>query len=132
MLVPGVREFVAEYRCAPMGVGSNGEPDNVAFVLENTGLRPYFRAVLDGHQVVNPKPHPEVFLKVADLLEVAPANCIVFEDSPPGVAAGLAAGMRVVGLCTTYGYLPGTSIAVNNFLSGDLRKWLASQAVVNI
>ncbi|MEI4927426.1 HAD family phosphatase, partial [Klebsiella pneumoniae] len=77
-------------------------------------------------------PHPEVFLKVADLLGVTPANCIVFEDSPPGVAAGLAAGMRVVGLCTTHGNLPGTSIAVNNFLSGDLRRWLASQAVVNI
>jgi beta-phosphoglucomutase len=132
MLVPGVREFVAEYRSAPMGVASNGEPDNIAFVLEGSGLRPCFRAVLDGQQVINPKPHPEVFLRVADMLGVAPANCIVFEDSPPGVAAGLAAGMRVVGLCTTYGYLPGTSITVDNFLSGDLRRWLAAQAVVDI
>jgi beta-phosphoglucomutase len=132
MLVPGVREFVAEFHGAPMGVASNGEPDNVVFVLEKSGLRPYFRAVVDGHQVTRPKPDPEVFLKVAALLGVAPANCIVFEDSPTGVRAGLAAGMRIVGLCTTYGYLPGTSIAVNNFCSRDLRKWLGSQCAANM
>jgi len=132
MLVPGIREFVAEFHRAPMGVASNGEPDNVNFVLERSGLRRWFRAVVDGHQVTRPKPHPEVFLKVADLLGAAPRNCIVFEDSPTGVRAGLAAGMRVVGLCTTYGDLHGTSIAVNNFCSRDLRRWLASQCAANI
>jgi HAD superfamily hydrolase (TIGR01509 family) len=132
MLVPGVREFVAEFHSAPLGVASNGEPDNVTFVLEKSGLRPCFRVVVDGYQVTHPKPHPEVFLKVADLLGVAPANCIVFEDSPVGVQAGLAAGMRIVGLCTTYGDLPGTSIAVNNFCSRDLRIWLGSQCAANI
>jgi beta-phosphoglucomutase family hydrolase len=132
MLVPGVREFVAAYYPAPMGIASNGEPDNVTFVLEKSGLRSFFGAVADGSQVTHPKPHPEVFLRVAGLLGVAPENCIVFEDSPTGVDAGVAAGMRVVGLCTTYGDLPGTSIAVNNFCSGDLRRWLASQAVAHI
>jgi beta-phosphoglucomutase len=132
MLVPGIREFVAAHTSVPKGVASNGEPANVAFVLERSGLRPWFQAVVDGSQVVCPKPHPEVFVKVADLLGVPPANCIVFEDSPTGVAAGRAAGMRVVGLRTTYGDLPGTSIGVNNFCSGELRRWLASQGVVEI
>jgi len=131
MLVPGVREFVTAYHPAPMGVASNGEPDNVYFVLERSGLRSFFGAVADGSQVTHPKPHPEVFLRVAGLLGVAPENCIVFEDSLTGVEAGLAAGMRVVGVCTTYGDLPGTSIAVHNFYSGDLREWLASQAVAH-
>jgi beta-phosphoglucomutase len=131
MLVPGVREFVEAYRFAPMGVASNGEPDNVTFVLQRAGLRRYFRAVVDGHQVTHPKPHPEVFLKVAELLGVPPANCIVFEDSPTGIRAGIAAGMRIVGLCTTYDYLPGTSIDVDNFFSGDLRRWLGSQTVAD-
>jgi beta-phosphoglucomutase family hydrolase len=131
MLVPGIREFVAAWPSTPKGVASNGEPDNVHFVLERSGLRPCFQAVVDGSQVTHPKPHPEVFLKVAGLLGVAPEDCVVFEDSPTGVAAAQAAGMRIVGLCTTYGDLPGTSINVNNFSSGDLQRWLASQVAAH-
>jgi len=129
MLVPGLRDFLEEYRNAPMGLASNGEPANVELILENAGLRRYFQAIVDGHQVVNPKPDPEIYLKVAEILQVAPANCIVFEDSSAGVQAGLSAGMRVVGLCTTHGYLPGTTITVHNFCSGELRQWLASERV---
>jgi beta-phosphoglucomutase family hydrolase len=127
MLVAGLRCFLEEYRDLPKGVGSNAEPANVTFILRRSGLRRYFRAVVDGHQVRNPKPHPEVFLKVAEMLEVDPANCIVFEDSPTGVQAGLAAGMKVVGLSTTFVTLPGTSITADNFQSGHLRRWVASQ-----
>jgi len=127
MLVPGLRDFLEEYPEVPKGVGSNAEAANVEFILERAGLRRYFQAVVDGHQVRNPKPHPEVFLRVADLLGAAPENCIVFEDSPTGVQAGVAAGMKVVGLGTTFANLPGTSISVDNFLSGHLRRWLASE-----
>jgi beta-phosphoglucomutase len=127
MLVPGLRAFLERYRDLPMGVGSNAEPENVAFVLDETGLRRYFRAVVDGHQVRHPKPHPEVYLRVAELLETEPAECIVFEDSHSGAAAAVAAGMRVIGIRTTYGNLPGTSLAIDNFLSGDLELWLQAQ-----
>jgi beta-phosphoglucomutase len=127
LLVAGLREFLEHYRGTPMGVASNAEPANVELIIEEAGIRPYFQAIVDGHQVRNPKPHPEIYLKVAEILGVTPANCIVFEDSHTGVAAGLAAGMRVVGFRTTHGYLPGTSITVDNFVSGDLRQWLASQ-----
>jgi beta-phosphoglucomutase family hydrolase len=127
MLVPGLRGFLEEYRDIPKGIGSNAEPANVEFILERSGLRPYFQAVVDGHQVRNPKPHPEVFLRVADMLGVSPADCIVFEDSPLGVQAGLSAGMKVIGLGTTFANLPGTTITVDNFRSGQLRRWLASE-----
>jgi beta-phosphoglucomutase family hydrolase len=127
MLVPGLRDFLEEYRDLPKGVGSNAEPANVEFIIERAGLRKYFQAVVDGHQVRNPKPHPEVFLKVADMLGVDPADCIVFEDSPTGVQAGVAAGMRVVGIGTTFVNLPGTNLTVDNFQSGQLRRWLVSQ-----
>jgi beta-phosphoglucomutase family hydrolase len=127
MLVPGLRAFLERHRDLPMGVGSNAEPENVAFVLDETGLRRYFRAVVDGHQVRHPKPHPEVYLRVAELLETEPANCIVFEDSHSGVAAAVAAGMRVIGVHTTYGNLPGTTITIDNFLSWDLELWLQAQ-----
>ena len=127
MLVPGIRNFLEEYRGYPMAVASNGEPLNVKYILETSGLRPYFQAVVDGHQVLRPKPDPEIYLRVAEMLALPPRSCIVFEDSPAGVAAALSAQMRVVGICTTYGYLRGTSITVHNFDSRDLRQWLAYQ-----
>ena len=127
MLVPGLREFLERYRDLPMGVGSNAEPENIALVLDETGLRRYFRAVVDGHQVRHPKPDPEVYLRVAELLETDPAECIVFEDSHSGAAAAVAAGMRVIGISTTDDNLSGTAITIDNFRSGDLDLWLQAQ-----
>jgi len=127
MLVPGLRAFLDRHRDLPMAVGSNAEPENVAFVLEETGLRRYFRAVVDGHQVDHPKPHPDIYLRAAELLGAEPANCIVFEDSHSGVKAAVAAGMRVIGLSTTYDSLPGVALTVDNFQSGDLEPWLQAQ-----
>ena len=126
-LVPGVRTFLERYRFAPIAVASNAEPENIALILDAGGLRPYFPVIVDGHQVRNPKPHPDIYLRAAELLGIPPADCLVFEDSHSGVAAGLAAGMRVIGVCTTHGYLPGTHLSVDNFMSGDLSAWLAAQ-----
>jgi beta-phosphoglucomutase len=123
-LVPGVREFLRRHRDLPMAVASNAEAENVQFVLQSAGLGSFFRAVVDGQQVSRPKPAPDVFLKAAELLGVAPDDCIVFEDSYAGVQAGLAAGMRVAGLRTTHEEFPGTAIAVDNFLAPELETWL--------
>jgi beta-phosphoglucomutase len=122
--VPGVREFLERHRDLPMAVASNAEHANVSFVLDAAGLTPFFRVVVDGHQVSNPKPAPDVFLKAAELLGAEPRDAIVFEDSYSGVEAGLAAGMRVVGLRTTHHDLPGTSLAVDDFLAPELEAWL--------
>jgi beta-phosphoglucomutase family hydrolase len=124
MLVPGVREFIQRHSDLPMAVASNAEADNVNFVLDRTRLRPYFSAVVDGHQVRNPKPHPDIYLLAAQQLKVAPERCIVFEDSPTGAAAGAAAGMKVIGLRTTFVNLPEVVLTVDNFMSGDLESWL--------
>jgi HAD superfamily hydrolase (TIGR01509 family) len=125
--VPGLREFLERHRDLPMGVASNAEPLNVSFVLDELGLRHYFRVVVDGHQVNRPKPHPDIYLRAAELLETEPANCVVFEDSHSGAAAAVAAGMRVIGLRTTFDNLPGTLLTIDNFLSGDLESWLQAQ-----
>jgi beta-phosphoglucomutase len=127
MLVPGLRAFLERHRDLPMAVGSNAEPENVAFVLEEAALRRYFPVVVDGHQVQRPKPHPDIYLRAAELLQTEPANCIVFEDSHAGVAAARAAGMRVIGLSTTYGNLPGAVLTIDNFQCGDLEPWLQAQ-----
>jgi beta-phosphoglucomutase len=126
MLVPGLREFLERYRDTPKAVASNAEPANVDFLLQQTGLRPYFQVVLNGQQVSHPKPDPEIYLRAAELLQTEPAACIVFEDSHSGVAAGRAAGMRVIALSTTFGYLPGTVLTIDNFRSRELHEWLAA------
>ncbi|MGA3239977.1 MAG: beta-phosphoglucomutase family hydrolase [Bryobacteraceae bacterium] len=125
MLVPGLREFLEQYRDTPKAVATNAEPANVDFLLDQTGLRPYFRVVLNGHMVSRPKPDPEIYLRAAELLKTEPAACIVFEDSHSGVEAGLAAGMRVIALSTTFDNLPGTVLTIDNFRSKVLQEWLA-------
>jgi beta-phosphoglucomutase len=129
MLLPGLRDLLEKYRDIPKAIASNAEPANVDFLLDRSGLRPFFQVVLNGHQVSHPKPHPEIYLRAAELLGVAPAGCIVFEDSHSGVEAGRAAGMRVIGISTTHGYLPGTQLTIDNFISGDLDAWLAAHVL---
>jgi beta-phosphoglucomutase len=127
MLVPGIREFLGKYHNLPKAVASNAEPGNVNFLLDRAGLRPFFPVAVDGHQVEKPKPDPAIYLRAAELLGIAPPRCLVFEDSPFGAAAGAAAGMRVIGIATTYVNLPGTSITADNFLSKELHRWLDAQ-----
>src|ERR1017187_5273380 len=85
ILVPGLRSFLDLFRGAPMALASNAEPENVNFVLDRAALRSCFRVVVCGHQVSRPKPHPEIYRLAAALLETAPANCIVLEDSRTGI-----------------------------------------------
>jgi beta-phosphoglucomutase len=132
MLVPGVREFLQNYRGAPTGLASNAEPPNIDFLLDRSGLRPYFQVVVDGLQVTHPKPDPEIYLLAAAQLHTPPADCIVFEDSYSGVEAARKAGMRIVGLGTTHGNLPGSNITVDNFRSRTLSSWMAMQRRVTM
>ena len=125
-LVPGIREFLARHRNPDLAVATNAEPANVDFVLDGSGLRPFFRVIVNGHQVTNPKPHPEIYLRAAAGLQVPPADCIVFEDSHTGVESGLAAGMRVIGVGTTHDDLPGVSLLIRDFHDSALESWLAT------
>jgi beta-phosphoglucomutase len=125
MLVPGLRQFLERHQAIPKAVASNAEPANVDFLLDRAGLRQYFQVVVNGHQVAKPKPHPEIYLRAAELLRVNPSRCVVFEDSYSGVEAARAAGIRVIGLRTTHGNLPGVEFTIDNFLSGELEAWLA-------
>jgi HAD superfamily hydrolase (TIGR01509 family) len=127
-LVPGIREFLEEAsETVPLAVGTNAEPANVDFILNGAGIRKYFRAIVDGSQVARAKPAPDVYLRGAELLDVAPANCIVFEDSPVGIQAARAAGMRVVGLLTHASSLEDVDIAVPDFDCPELESWLSAQ-----
>jgi beta-phosphoglucomutase len=126
-LVPGVAEFLGRTQEAPVALATNAEPANVSFVLDGTGLRRWFRVIVDGSQVREAKPSPEVYLTAAERLGIAPRNCVVFEDSPVGVAAARAAGMRVAGILTHAGGLEQVDLEVPDFLHPDLEAWLAVQ-----
>jgi len=71
---------------------------NSGIILEKTGIAHLFNAIIDGNKVSKPKPDPEVFLKGAEELGIAPGNCVVFEDAIAGVEAAIAGGMKVVGI----------------------------------
>ena len=64
--------------------------------LEKAALLGFFDEVVGGDMVTHGKPHPEIYQKAAAALNVSPTNCNVFEDSDPGVRAGIAAGAQVV------------------------------------
>jgi HAD superfamily hydrolase (TIGR01509 family) len=131
-LVPGVTAFLERHRNAPMAVASNCEPANADFVIDTGGLRPYFRVVIDGHQVERPKPDPEIYLRAAEALSIASANCIVFEDSMAGVEAAQSSGARVVGVRTTHSAseLSHVDVSVRDFLDPELERWLSAQVAV--
>ncbi len=69
--------------------------------LQAVGL-PLPAVLVTGEDVLHGKPHPEGYMKAAHQLGVAPEDCLVFEDAPSGIAAGLAADMRVIAVATTY------------------------------
>jgi beta-phosphoglucomutase family hydrolase len=81
------------YRKLPMAVGSGGHREAVIRTLEITGLRKYFDIIVTANDVDNFKPHPETFLKCAELMNVDPAHIEVFEDGDLGIEAARMAGM---------------------------------------
>jgi beta-phosphoglucomutase len=125
-LVQGVREFMEAHQAIPMAVATNAEPANLDFVLDEAGLGKYIRFKTNGYEVALPKPAPDIYLKAAAGLGVEPKSCVVFEDSHSGVAAALAAGMKVVGITTTHEDLPGVSIRIPNFTDPALAAWLTT------
>jgi HAD superfamily hydrolase (TIGR01509 family) len=129
-LVPGVAAFLERHRDMPIGLASNAERPNVDFVLDHSGLRKYFRVVLDGFQALVPKPDPEIYLRTAELLKVDPRNCVIFEDSLSGVTAARGAGARVVGVTTTHRDLGKVDLLIEGFESVDLEPWLRQQQPV--
>jgi beta-phosphoglucomutase len=126
-LVPGVAVWLERAAGAPVALATNAERANIDFVLDGAGLRRFFRAIVDGSQVMRPKPAPDIYLSAAMDLGIAPRNCIVFEDSPVGVAAARAAGMRVCGILTHARALEDVHIAARDFTDPRLEEWVSMQ-----
>lgn len=80
----------------PVAVASGGSRDNVTASLAAAGLQGLFTVVVTREDAPRGKPAPDLFLVAAQRLGVEPAGCLVYEDSPEGLAAAAAAGMRSV------------------------------------
>ena len=95
--VPGAREAIAKVSHLKAVASSSGA-DALARKLELTGLSAHFAPhIYSSDHVTHAKPAPDLFLHAAEALGVAPAHCLVIEDSSNGVRAGRAAGMTVWG-----------------------------------
>ena len=97
-LIDGLGNFLeSAYELGiPMAIGSAAIMFNINFILDNLGIRKYFGALVSADNVKTSKPDPETFIQAAEILGVAPADCIVFEDAPKGVETARNAGMKVV------------------------------------
>ncbi len=98
----GLPELLADVsRLVPLALASGSERPVVDEVLALGGLEAFFRVSVSGSDITEGKPAPDIFLTTARLLEIEPRDCVVIEDSRPGVAAARAAGMRVIAITNT-------------------------------
>jgi beta-phosphoglucomutase len=95
-LLPGSREFLERSRDGGIKTALGSASKNAPLILERLGIAGLFNAVIDGNAVSRAKPDPEVFLKGAEALGLAPVVCVVFEDALAGIEAAHAGGMRVI------------------------------------
>jgi beta-phosphoglucomutase len=97
-LLPGIGNLLKELHAANIKIALGSSSKNAELVLQRLGIEHFFDFIADGNSVPNLKPAPDVFLYAAASLGVAPSRCLIVEDAPAGVAAGLAAQMWVLGV----------------------------------
>lgn len=97
-ILPGIQQFLKETRAAGIKIGLGSVSKNARPILEHIGIVDAFDVIIDGTKISKGKPDPEVFLKGAEELGVAPSECVVFEDAVAGIESGKRAGMKTVGI----------------------------------
>jgi beta-phosphoglucomutase len=105
---PGVRELVRALAAeVPLGIASGARHAEIDEILTAGGLRGPFSVIVGADDVARTKPDPAPYLAAARQLGafapgLTPGDCLAFEDSVPGIASAVAAGMRVVGVAHSY------------------------------
>ncbi|HWS56722.1 MAG TPA: HAD family phosphatase [Pyrinomonadaceae bacterium] len=103
-LLPGVGRWLAGLKAGGwlQAMASSAPRANLEAIAEALGIGGYFDAVVSAEDVTAGKPDPQVFLRAAAKLGVAPARCVVVEDAPAGTEAARRAGMRSIGVLTMH------------------------------
>jgi beta-phosphoglucomutase len=97
-ILPGALEFIQQAKTQDIKIALGSASKNATTILERLDIAGYFDAVITGNEVSKAKPDPEVFLKGADALGLAPEECMVFEDAAAGVEAAINGGMKCIGI----------------------------------
>ncbi|WP_299396620.1 beta-phosphoglucomutase [uncultured Gelidibacter sp.] len=97
-ILPDVTKTLDFLRAAEQHIALGSASKNARMILEKVNILSKFDVIVDGNDVTKAKPDPEVFLKSAEQLQVAPKDCIVFEDAVAGIQAANAAGMVSIGI----------------------------------
>ena len=97
-ILPGVYDFINASMNKGLKLAVGSASKNAKIILQKLGILDLFSIIVDGNMVQNSKPDPEVFIKGAEILELEPKSCVVFEDSQAGIQAAINAGMFSVGV----------------------------------
>lgn len=97
-ILPGALAFLREAKAAGVKIALGSASKNARLILDRLGLTELFDCIIDGTVVSKAKPDPEVFARAAEVLDIAPSKCVVFEDAFAGIEAGRRAGMYTVGV----------------------------------
>jgi beta-phosphoglucomutase family hydrolase len=102
--LPGAIEIIKDLKSEGfrLAIGSSGPPENVELLLTTLKIKKCFDVIATAAEVKKSKPEPDVFLYVANRLEINAKNCIVIEDAPVGIEAANRAGMGTIALTTTH------------------------------
>jgi beta-phosphoglucomutase len=102
-LLPGVSRMLNTLKGSfKMALATSAPRENIRLILGELNIGEYFDCVVSGHEVAKSKPSPEIYSLAARRLKADPKNCIVIEDSPLGVKAALAAGMKCLAVSNSH------------------------------
>lgn len=117
--VAGLTQLLNKLRTADMGIGlATAAPRmNVDFVFDKLAIAPYFDFVVDDSMARRGKPHPDIYLKAAEMSGLPVNCCVAVEDSINGILSAKAAGMKVVAVLTTHEQheIPGADLYIRDF-----------------
>ena len=125
--IPGSLDFVRAARALSLKTAVASASRTPDLLLSSVDALPLFDAIVGRHHVVRSKPHPDLYLRAAEIIGIPPGECLVVEDSAIGIEAARAAGMRVLAITTTE---PAANLArahgvYGGFAEISLESWLA-------
>lgn len=117
--IDGLTSFLNSCEKIDKAIASSTSRIGIDYVLDKLNLNRFFNPdfIVDPSKIKNGKPHPDPYLKAAELLNVSPNNCVVFEDSFGGIKSAKTAGMRVIGISTSISHDDLLELGVSKVIS---------------
>jgi len=103
-LLPGALELIKYLKRKNYLLAIGSSSKNASIIIDKLNIREYFNVIVDGNDISNSKPHPEVFLTAANKLGLTSAECVVIEDAVTGIDAAKAANMITYGIGSAKNY----------------------------